>query len=1058
MLTLSRERGGQPGGISGGFESRQAFGVVVSSRLTGNPRHGISPTVMLPGFPRSARARTIALLILGLACVAVGSAWYHTERTAAAQERDAIQRTNAIVTGLAANYAEQINRQILALDQTLDTMVQEWEADPDHFRLETWHARSRVLTGISGEMFLTDENGIVRQSSVGEFVGQNVSDLDIFRTARDLPPAGGHVRQGLLLGRASVNPIMREKHLDAVRNLHHPDGSFAGIIDADYRVSAMNDVFAAASPPGNGFAAVISVTDGEVRAATGMAENAPDAGIANTGMFAAVNAAESGSWVGPSPSDQVVRIHAFRRVPGRDLAVVAGFDQQEALQPIAMWRRQARIFTVGVTGLIAVVGILSFNLLGRGRRRAARIAETRALLAAADARAEISRAQADAASRTLRATFAAVTDGVAIFDASANLTEWNRLFPERSGIDDSSISFGMPMEAVLRAQAEHGYFGESVDVDADVKRRVALLRAGNFGASQTFRADGRVIELRCRPLAEGGFVALYTDVTETRQTRQALRDAREALLREQSSKIHFLGMISHELRARVAMLMRPISALRATKATVGRVQTEEVPRILAEVRRVGAMLADLATEAVEVPRMEAGTLELRPAMLGVRRLLQDAIDTVQPTARDLGITAYLIVRESAPQELIADPGRLHQIVTLLLSEAIRFATPDAVWLLVDGGMDERGENIALRLTIRCLGTPIRDVDREEIFPSLGAIDVPAAESPVEGAMGSGLGPAIARYLTTMMGGNLRCEGWSTIDGRTGNDFCLALPVDLLPGQGGRAPGQVPTGGRPLPRTRILLAGALTGQRRAMVTMLRRDGHMVRSVATGEEAVQSVRLVPFDIVFVDSVLSDMNLDTTMAVIREMAGTGQTVPVIAVATPNRGIEERGWRDSGVDDILAGPETLEDFTAAIRRHVWRNRTVAEPLPGPDEETVDGLPILSADRIAELRANIQAEHLLEMVEECIADLFHRLPALRRALGAGVPGPIIAQAHAMVGMAGGYGMAMLETRLRAILTAVRTQRLDTTDGAALAIEADLARTAAVLRHMLRPVRTDVTI
>jgi signal transduction histidine kinase/DNA-binding response OmpR family regulator len=1043
-------------GTSGRFVSRRAFGVAVPPHPTGNPRNGILPTVMLPGSPRSARSRTIALLILGLACVATGSAWYHTERTAAAQERDAIERTNVIVTGLAANYAEQINRQLLALDQTLETIVQEWEADPDHFRLETWRARSRVLTGISGEMFLTDENGIVRQSPMGEFVGRNVSDLDIFRTIRNIP--GGHVRQGLVLGRASVNPIMREQHLDAARSLHHPDGSFAGVVDADYLVSAIDAVFAASAPPGNGFAAVIGVTDGEVRAATGVTQSTPDAAITHTGVLAAVNAAESGLWIGPSPSDQVVRIHAFRRVPGRDLAVIAGVERREALRPIAIWRRQARFFAGGVTGLIAVVGILSFSLFGMGRWRAAGVAETGALLAAADARAELSRAQADAASRTLRATFAAVTDGVAIFDANANLTEWNRLFPERSGVGASFIRAGMPMEAVLHEQAERGYFGGSADVDADVKRRAALLRAGNFGASQTFQAKGRVIELRCRPLPEGGFVALYTDVTETRQTRQALRDAREALRRERSSKIRFLGVISHELRARVALLMRSIAPLRPTKAAVGRPRTEEVPQILAEVRRVGAMLAELATEAVEVPRMEAGTLELRPALLGVRRLLQNAIDTVQPTARNLGVTAYLIVRDLAPRELIADPGRLHQIVTLLLSEAIRFATPDAVWLLVDGGMDEHGGKIAVRLTVRCLGTPIGDAEREEMFPSLGAIDVPDAESPVEGAMGTGLGPAIARYLTTAMGGNLWCEGWSTVDGRTGNDFCLTLPVDLLPGQGGRAPGQVPAGGRPLPRTRILLAGALTGQRMAMVTMLRRDGHMVRSVATGEEAVQSLRLVPFDIVFVDAVLSDMNLDTTITVIREMAGSGLTIPVISMATRNNEVEERSWRDAGVDDVLASPVTLEDFTAAIRRHVWRNRTVAEVLPAPDEETADGTLILSTDRIAELRANIQAEHLLEMVEECIADLFHRLPALRRALAAGVPGPIIAQAHAMVGMAGGYGMAMLETRLRAILTAVKTQQLETTDGAASEIETDLTRTAAVLRRMLRPARTDAAI
>jgi hypothetical protein len=127
--------------------------------------------------------------------------------------------------------------------------------------------------------------------------------------------------------------------------------------------------------------------------------------------------------------------------------------------------------------------------------------------------------------------------------------------------------------------------------------------------------------------------------------------------------------------------------------------------------------------------------------------------------------------------------------------------------------------------------------------------------------------------------------------------------------------------------------------------------------------------------------------------------------------------------------------------------------------EEFEEGIPILSAERIMELRANLPREELLEMVEECIADLFHRLPALRRSLATGATGAITAQTHAMVGMAGGYGMAVLEARLRAILTAVRTRRLDTIDGAAATVEADLTRAAAALRRTLRqplPARSGV--
>ncbi len=66
-------------------------------------------------------------------------------------------------------------------------------------------------------------------------------------------------------------------------------------------------------------------------------------------MFGAVDAGGSGLWVGPSASDAVVRVHAFRRLPGRDLAVVAGIDRDEAMHPVTIWLWQSRAFAAAVT-------------------------------------------------------------------------------------------------------------------------------------------------------------------------------------------------------------------------------------------------------------------------------------------------------------------------------------------------------------------------------------------------------------------------------------------------------------------------------------------------------------------------------------------------------------------------------------------------------------------------------------------------------------------------------------------------------------------------------------
>ena len=111
---------------------------------------------------------------------------------------------------------------------------------------------------------------------------------------------------------------------------------------------------------------------------------------------------------------------------------------------------------------------------------------------------------------------------------------------------------------------------------------------------------------------------------------------------------------------------------------------------------------------------------------------------------------------------------------------------------------------------------------------------------------------------------------------------------------------------------------------------------------------------------------------------------------------------------------------------------------------------------RIDQLRANTTADALSEGVEECIADLFHRLPAMRRALGLRSAPAITAQAQAMAGIAGGYGLAVLEARLRAIQNAVRERRLHTIEGAPEVLEADLTRAGAALRRIARRAQAQV--
>ena len=330
----------------------------------------------------------------------------------------------------------------------------------------------------------------------------------------------------LYIGPATIDGIMRQWHMNVARALRHPDGSFAGVIDADYRIAAITDVFSQTNLGAGALLTLAGLDDGKLRGVVGQASVDPDASVGDTPMFAAIRDANSGVWTGPSANDAVRRIHAFRHLPGRNLAVVVAMSEAEAMRPATVWRHQVDLFAGGVTALLASLALVLVQGTRLGRRRDALTAQHRALLAASNAQLEVARALAAAKAERLEATLAGLSDGVSVIDAHLCLVEWNPRFPVIAGIPGEILRVGLPVEEMLRAQIRSGEFGRIADPEAEIERQMARLRAAPSGVTQRVRPDGHTLELRRNRLPDGGFVTLYADITERKLVEEALRDGR----------------------------------------------------------------------------------------------------------------------------------------------------------------------------------------------------------------------------------------------------------------------------------------------------------------------------------------------------------------------------------------------------------------------------------------------------------------------------------------------------------------------------------------------------
>lgn len=959
--------------------------------------------------------------------------WVGTFTATYSQRAEANARLAADAASQALTYEDDVQRDLLEVNQTLRVLAHAWEADPAQFHLLPWRDQLVALNAISPDIFITDERGIIRDDTVPEAVGSNVANSDYFRALAERIFDDGK----MYIGPSTMGGLVREWHINLARPLHHSDGSFAGVIVASMRLGALSSFYQMANIGTHGIIAVVTLDQGIVRVATGVNPIDPGSSIAGTDMFKALQANPDGVWTGRSALDGIERVHAFRRVPDTNLAVIVGVDKAEALSATDARATAAYIFAGAITlSLLSLVAIL-LHAVRAARRREAVLSRDRAMLASANSELELAKALADNKTAQLEATLAGMTDGVAMVDGEFRLIEWNPRFPEIAGVPASMLRVGLPMEEILRAQAAAGQFGD-VDIEAEAARRMSILRSGDIaGTSERMRPDGTVVELRRNRMPDGGFVTLYTDITARKRAENDLRDANARAEVATRATARFVAIVSHEIRTPLNALLNSLRLL--ADSDMGRAQQT----LLDTARQSGEALASLINDVLEMSRMDAGQLSLRPSVFNLHSVIESAIEMFGAQAAERGIALRLSIAGGVPDELYEDPNRLRQVLINLLSNAVKFAASGEVRVIVEAQRTPAAST--LRVAVRDRGPVIAPEGRIRLFEPFSRLAEAGDGAPV----GTGLGLTICQHLVALMGGEIGCSVWAMGDHAAGNEFWLTLPIKPIPGEP-KTPARrdEPPRRLTLPRTRILLVEDIAANQLVTATQLRREGHLVDIASSGPEAISAAASRPYDLILMDIFMPGMSgLETTQR-IRALGGPAADLPIVALTAKVSPDDEATCIAAGMNGLLDKPVALPELLDAIARHVWPYRSDTVPMEEAQAATVSS-PVLSTSRLEELRATLPADTLASLVEDCLLELAERLASLQEALRDNDAQTILAQSHAMSGMAAEYGMAALEVRLRALMRAIRDEP-DTAAALGDELETEMETAAVALREVLR--------
>ena len=513
-----------------------------------------------------------------------------------------------------------------------------------------------------------------------------------------------------------------------------------------------------------------------------------------------------------------------------------------------------------------------------------------------------------------------ISDGFAVFDQQDRLIAANSAW--LSIFDYSEvIQPGICYLDVIRFAAEEGIFdiGEATPANwiaemldrwdrPDVPEQTIRLRSGQHY---------RLLDQRSR---DGDMVCLAVDITEMKLHEEALREARSRAEAANRAKSAFLASMSHELRT-------PMNGVVAmTELLLEGDLTEDQRLYLRTIQSSGTALLGIINDVLDFSKLEADKMPFHRQPFDLERMLHEVLALVAPMAQDKQIDLHVDYDLFLPTGLVGDAGRIRQVLTNLIGNAVKF-TPEGYVLIRVVGIEAEEGSWQIHVTVEDTGIGIAADQQERIFESFAQEEQDQDRS----FEGTGLGLAISREIIERMDGQI----W--VESEKGKGACFGFRITL---PSDRDSGPVPLGLKPGLKT-AMMVGESDLDQQILAKQLTQLGMEVRCVRNGSDALVEIGSgFHAQIVLIDEHLPDVSGCDLANAIRIAGLRSATVLLCAdrrISRPIAGIET-------VDAVLTRPilrsdllRTLERLAAAPTEHKPATEPAASATETPPPADIE-------------------------------------------------------------------------------------------------------------------------
>ncbi|MDX1575591.1 MAG: PAS-domain containing protein, partial [Kiloniellales bacterium] len=345
----------------------------------------------------------------------------------------------------------------------------------------------------------------------------------------------------------------------------------------------------------------------------------------------------------------------------------------------------------------------------------------------------------------LDAALANMSQGLAMFDVDRCLIICNQQFLELYGLPAELGQPGVPLEKIMEESARRQGLDEAAAARL-IEERMTIAAKTQGSRRREFLSDGRVVDIFHQPLASGGSIATYDDVSEAYRAELALRAAKDEAEVASRAKSDFLAGVSHELRT-------PLNAIIGFSEVMqnemfGPIGDRHYKDYAADIHDSGHHLLSLINDILDLSKIEAGKFELHETTMTVSDTVEAALRLVEQRADKAGVELVRTVTPQLPR-LYADGRALKQVLLNLLTNAVKF-TPEGGRVTIGAELGAGGD---LVLTVADSGVGMSAEDLEQALTPFGQADSDIARQQE----GTGLGLPLSKHLVELHGGSLTIE-------------------------------------------------------------------------------------------------------------------------------------------------------------------------------------------------------------------------------------------------------------------------------------------------------------